>query len=439
MNVTFPDIRLYQTDLIGDSPDNKITKEYYKRPAGNMDLVFALRQGPFYHASVRMYTTKGELLVKDEDYEFYGIMPSLTAYCKDKAVGVFIKLKKPNITEWVVSYQVVGNYSILSRDFVDYIESGLNDERPVIFVNIKNRPLWYPPSWHVHDIRYEIHSFQDLVDQVKRFKDLKNVLPDNHIVEIDAFQNTISIYIASYKAMLLEYIRKHDSDKLPPYVNTHGLTALQMDLEKVDNFETATYQQILEGIRQDLHITADLVHNALLEIYKQSDELVEQGTLPITWCRSDPKFKWDELTTSGFKIKFYSIRIMMLGKWFTTKDQTLLLTDLTNDPRNKTFYIYVVYRDGNVIYLASLDKLTETTTQAYVGNVKTNNNNIVGYHFPPIVSLNTYRFNFDGSGRGSVDAYFSFGLVVPNPRFRTGDYNSIWAEGDATSWTNNLD
>ncbi len=166
---------------------------------------------------------------------------------------------------------------------------------------------------------------------------------------------------------------------------------------------------------------------------------MEQGTLPITWCRSDPKFKWDELTTSGFKIKFYSIRIMMLGKWFTTKDQTLLLTDLTNDPRNKTFYIYVVYRDGNVIYLASLDKLTETTTQAYVGNVKTNNNNIVGYHFPPIVSLNTYRFNFDGSGRGSVDAYFSFGLVVPNPRFRTGDYNSIWAEGDTTSWTNNLD
>ncbi len=182
-------------------------------------------------------------------------MPSLTAYCKDKAVGVFIKLKKPNITEWVVSYQVVGNYSILSRDFVDYIESGLNDERPVIFDNIKNRPLWYPPSWHVHDIRYEIHSFQDLVDQVKRFKDLKNVLPDNHIVEIDAFQNTISIYIASYKAMLLEYIRKHDSDKLPPYVNTHGLTVqvTKWYLEKVDNFETATYQQILEGIRQDLH------------------------------------------------------------------------------------------------------------------------------------------------------------------------------------------
>ena len=276
-----PAIPLFKLDLSGNNPDNKVTREYYSRKVGTKNPIVVMRQGPFYHNNFELHKPNGELLVKGKDYEFYGLAKHITKYVKDKPVSAFIKLLDTNISEFYATYQVVGNFSLVGIDLLDHIQSALDDDRPVYIWDIIDLPKWFPPELHKHDIRYQIHSLQDLIEQIKRINDVKNVLPNRNLVEIDHFYDTISYYIKNFKEQLTKIINDHDQENNEPYSNDHGLTAKQVELEKVDNFETATYEQILEGLRRDLHVTADLAKKAIDSYSKESDNLFKKGLLPL--------------------------------------------------------------------------------------------------------------------------------------------------------------
>ena len=282
----FPSIPVYKTDFTGENPDNRITKEYYKREAGVKNPLIVLRSGPFYQRSVRVFKTKDDTteLVKGKDFEFYGICKSLTKYVKNQTVGIMIKLigDSLDLSEFYVSYQVVGNFSIVSADLIDQIQSAVDDERPVYFKDVEGMPKWFPPELHKHDIRYEIHSFVDLADQIKRINtEVMGVLPNRDELEIEHFYNTIIVYIDSFKKALADYVKRHTDQKVAPLDNAHGLTAKQVNLDLVDNFETASYIQVLEGIREDLHVTADIAKRVIDGHGKASDSLFKKGLLPI--------------------------------------------------------------------------------------------------------------------------------------------------------------
>lgn len=277
----FPDVKYYKTDLTGLNRDNKVTREYHSRVADSKDVIFLPRQGHFFHKSFKMLKLNGEEYDLGKDYEFYDISRSLTALVKNATIGLFVKLLNPEITEWYCTYQVVGNFSIIDRDFATKILSALNDDRPVYFKDIKNMLKWFPPKLHQHDLRYEVHSFKDLIDQIVRIEQVYNVLPDRETVSINHFYSTISAYIAEFKKRLQDALIKHDGDKVPPYTNSHGLTAKKVGLEKVDNFKTASLIQIIEGIEEQLHITADLTKQVVAKYPKESDNLIHKGILPI--------------------------------------------------------------------------------------------------------------------------------------------------------------
>lgn len=277
----FPDVKYYKTDLTGVNPDNKVTLELHERTADSKDVIFLPRQGHFFHKNFKMFDAKGKELDKGVHYEFYDISRSLTGFVKNATVGLFVKLLDTTLTEWYCTYQVVGNFSIIDRDFASKILSALNDDRPVYFKDIKNMLKWFAPMLHQHDIRYEIHSFKDLIDQIMRIELVYGVLPDRETVSIDHFYKTISFYIDDFKKRLKEAVTAHDNAKGEPYPNAHGLTAKKVALEKVDNFKTATYIQILEGIEVQLHITADLTKQVVAQYAKESDHLIHKGVLPI--------------------------------------------------------------------------------------------------------------------------------------------------------------
>lgn len=275
------DIPLYGLDLTGKNPDNLVTREYYRRTDPSSQKGFVLRHGPFYTESLVLTKPNEELMVEGEHYEIFGIATALTAFVQDKEVAMLIVLKDETITEWFASYQVVGHFGVINRDLINMVEGALEDDRPVYYRNIKNKPLWFPPELHQHDIRYEIHSFQDIIELIKRITDVKAVMPNRNKVSIDHFNSVILSHITDYERMLLDYIEKHDSDDTPPFTNSHGLTAKQMGLENVDNFKTASLIDVLNGYRTDLHVTVDYVKQALDTVSKDTDSLVKLGTIPV--------------------------------------------------------------------------------------------------------------------------------------------------------------
>lgn len=276
-----PDIQIYKTDLTGKNPENLVEREFYERTAGDVDLIVAMKKGYFYHDSLVLLKPDGSELKRGIHYEFFGISKKITEFTKDKAVGLFIRLTDPTISQWYATYQVVGNFSIINQEIMQYLETALNDDRPVFFRNIRDFPKWVPPIKHVHDLRYEIHSFQELVTQIKRINDVRDMVPDTNHTAVEQFYTAINVYIADFKAKLKKLVDNHDGEKVAPFTNAHGLTALQMGLDKVDNFATADLMDVLEGIRLDLHITADVAAQAIKQFSKESDQLLKKGLLPI--------------------------------------------------------------------------------------------------------------------------------------------------------------
>lgn len=276
------DIPLYKLDLEGNSQFNKVTRESRSRSTVKNNHIFVPLQAPFYHESFKLYAKDGTLLTEGEDYEFYGILGKLTQYT-GKSVGLFVRLLKDEITEWSSSYQVVGNFNKLTNEILNMIHSIYEDDRYVDWENIENKPLWFVPEIHQHDLAYEIYGFGDLARELNRIADIIKVSNSPFNVEIRTFIERIHVYIKGFREVLLKLIKSHESNKF----DAHGVQKDQIGLENVDNFLTATLEETVEGLRSDLHITPYLAAETIAIAAGRNDKLYPSGTMPLLRYGSD--------------------------------------------------------------------------------------------------------------------------------------------------------
>lgn len=271
------DIPSYPLDLTGQAETNKVVNEYYRRTDTEQDTIFVPLSGPYYIQSMVLTDPASDVqYVEGKDYEFFGICAEITAFVKNKEVGMAIRWLNSAVTEWYASYQVVGHFSYWQKELLYLTESIKDDDRPVFYKNIKNKPLWFPPELHGHDVRYELHAFSDLIDCVNRIRELKkNQL--NPVTEgASNLIDNLSGKIAEWQNRIQSQIDQHALD-----VNAHGLTAAQVNLGNVDNYPTANLIETLNGSRRDRHLTMDNVDQAIRQATTSLTQLTKSGSLPL--------------------------------------------------------------------------------------------------------------------------------------------------------------
>lgn len=271
-----PDYKLYELDLTAKSTFNAINGEYGKRNGGEFENLVIPINAPFYQESVKMYHPDGSPMIFGEDYEFYGIMADLTAYTAHD-VGLFIKLNKPEITEYIIDYQIVGNYSILTREILNMLRTVAQDDRPVEWGNIDNKPLWYDPELHQHDYTYDFFLFGDLAKQIKRVQSFSGSFNSGVQTQLDTFLIRVDAYIAQYTSVIKSLLDTHDASKVDP----HGVWKTHIGLGNVDNFMTATLQEVIEGTRDDLHMRPADAVKAVELVAADNQRLYPSGNLPL--------------------------------------------------------------------------------------------------------------------------------------------------------------
>ena len=277
-----PDIPLYKLDLTGSDPFNKVSSEYMFRSEVKNNNIVIPPKAPFYQKSFKMFDKTGKPLVEGEDYEFYGIMGKLTQYT-GKPVGLFVRLLKDELTEWYVEYQVVGNFSKLTNEILNMLHSIYEDDRFVLYENIQNKPLWFVPEIHQHDLAYDIFGFTDLVTQLNRITTFQAVSESVSDELLATFQSHLSTYIDGHKAVLMKLINSHITNKQ----DAHGVNGASIGLGNVDNYLTATLEETIEGLRDDLHITPYNAAIAADAAAGRNDKLFPSGSLPLLRYGSD--------------------------------------------------------------------------------------------------------------------------------------------------------
>lgn len=330
LNMNRPDYKLYALDFTAKSPANTVTQEFGRRDGDEYENLVIPLNAPFYQESVKMYHPDGSKMDFGEDYDFYGIMPKLTGYTA-KDVGLFIRLLKPEITEYYIDYQVVGNFNKITDEILNMLRTVAQDDRPVHWDNLENKPLWFDPELHQHDYAYNFFGFADLAQQLLRVQEFNSVFNNNVQVRLDNFRMRMDAYIAQYQSVLNKLLDSHDASKVDP----HGVWKDRIGLGDVDNFKTATLQEVLDGLRDDLHIRPADAVEAVQMVAAQNERLFPAGTLPLLRYGSDsyipPKIDGSFEGMGGSRQAIAAV---------VENDNTLMILQARNNGTTRGLYYY---------------------------------------------------------------------------------------------------
>ncbi|MNQ11605.1 hypothetical protein D3C85_244940 [compost metagenome] len=97
-------------------------------------------------------------------------------------------------------------------------------------------------------------------------------------------------------------------------------------------------------------------------------------------------------TSAAFKITCTkAVPIVMSGVPYTMPTGTLDLAAADPSPANKTFYLFVKLRFGQVQYQVRTDSPPESATVMYVGTITTNASGVASIVVAPVVRISTFR------------------------------------------------
>lgn len=384
-----PDVPRFKLDLEGNSKFNFIPKEYGKRSNEKNNEIFVPQYAPFYINSFKMYFKTGEPMVLGEDYEFYGIMSKLTEYTA-KPVGLFVKLLKPEITEWYSGYQVVGNFNKVNDDIILMLKAIAEDDRTVDWNNIDGKPEWYNPKLHQHDLTYEIFGFTDLINAWEMLIDKDILGKGNLTMMLESFEEKLDVYINGFRQQTVKLLERHKANK----TDAHGVQKDQIGLDKLDNFKTASLSETVDGKTTERHITVYNAAKVATMMTGQNARLLDSGKLPIFTFPSDPADPVVTKSTVPGEYVLYCKAVPMCivgGKRYSVPEAVIDITDTISNPVNKTLYFYLNYKSGSVNYVITEIETQETASNGLVALLTCNATGI-----DTLYSYN--RFTMDGLG-----------------------------------------
>ncbi|EJI5696345.1 hypothetical protein NFI00_000048 [Salmonella enterica] len=275
--MNFPIVQQYKFDIDGTNPENKVDNEPITTPAGIWNRIIVPVNGPFFVDSLELTLPNGKPLVEEEDYRIFRMMGKLSEFCA-KDVACIIELIKPEITDVLATYQVVGDTTLFDRGMLLLIMDAVNDDRPVWWDNVLNKPPAFPPILHGHSLIYEIVAFQDMVAMIDELISyLNNGHRDLLELKIDHITTLIDWYIDLYTKTLRNYLERHKAA-----YNAHGLTAEQANADLIDNYATATTTQALQGERNDLVIKPSGLKALMQEYGYNSEFYLETNIIPLS-------------------------------------------------------------------------------------------------------------------------------------------------------------
>lgn len=269
-----PELPRFHFDLFGDLRDNYINGEIFTRIVDDKANIIIPQYGPFYVNSLVIKHPNGLSMVVDEDYEIVTIDPQLTLYtCKP--VASMIRLLNASIGEGFLYYQCVGTGSPIDESVENMVEFLLNDSRPISFLNIKNRPSYYPPDLHKKSLRYSFYNFKSLIDLVNEGKTL---LDRFHQSGLQAKEQRNAVLMSrrdELNGQLNLMLTNHEDG-----YNPHSLNAGTFGLEKVDNVPTANKRQALQAL-DNLRLTPEGLNEIIKTYHSNPNGLMPANILPI--------------------------------------------------------------------------------------------------------------------------------------------------------------
>lgn len=155
-------------DISGKNIDNKIVNEPHtlsNRPV----RAIAVNYGPFFAEGLEIMDG-ARVLDRGVDFQLVELHQEATLKYGKEIVSVILIINKSVPSDITVTYQALGGHYMYSDTAVSNMYSSLiNDNRPVDWANIFDKPTEFNPAIHRH-LLDDIYGFEPVVDYLERIK-----------------------------------------------------------------------------------------------------------------------------------------------------------------------------------------------------------------------------------------------------------------------------
>lgn len=160
----------YPLDPTGVNPDNYISNELKTLNVVPIRAI-APQYGPFFTESIVVRDAgTGATLVKGIDYKIVDLLQSATLKF-GKEIAQVILIVNSNVGSQVrLSYQALGGlFQSNAEGLVQLYEAVIDDQRPIDWTQVLNKPAVYTPTLHTHLLE-DVYGFEPLVVELERIR-----------------------------------------------------------------------------------------------------------------------------------------------------------------------------------------------------------------------------------------------------------------------------
>lgn len=158
----------FEFDSTSINPDNLVIDEPHV--LGNRDIrSIAPLYGPIYKNNF-ILRDGVNVLIENVDYIFAELHQEATLKIGKEVYSVILVTNTSVSSNVTITYQTVGGpYLNSAASIANLYEAVINDNRPVDWLNVYNKPATYPPTLHRHLLE-DVYGFEPVVDALERIK-----------------------------------------------------------------------------------------------------------------------------------------------------------------------------------------------------------------------------------------------------------------------------
>ena len=194
----------YPFDPTGEAPTNRVTDEVHTLPR-TRNRSFALNAGPFYADSVIIRTLPGnQVLERNVHYRalyLYEYYTRKTGMPVTAVIHVFDETIQGAVT---VEYQVVGGEASSNTTAIQQLIQSLEiDNRGIVFDDIIDLPVTWPPSPHLHHVG-DWYGMEALIDAIQDLTVMMDGTRTEAFDQISARMDTLNQHLLANQASIAQ-------------------------------------------------------------------------------------------------------------------------------------------------------------------------------------------------------------------------------------------
>ncbi len=196
--MALPPIR-YPLDPTGTNRDNLVAGEVHTLSAQTFRVI-APTYGPFFgDSTLRVYDASTNQALNTTQYRAIELLQDASLKF-GKPIFLMVLILDPNVSNQVaIDYQVLGGaFQNNAKNMIDMYQAILNDNRPVDWVNVQDKPTEFPPVYHRH-LLDDVYGFESIVASLER---LRNAIILSDVPAYEALMDWVDREILDLKNSL---------------------------------------------------------------------------------------------------------------------------------------------------------------------------------------------------------------------------------------------